>query len=96
MRRGGPAQLYDSNRVMLMALLKRLGCVVSDLGILRDDRAVLADALKQAALGHDLILTSGGVSTGEEDHVRAGLESVGNLGASGAWPSNRAVRSPWG
>ncbi len=75
----GPAQLYDSNRVMLMALLKRLGCVVSDLGILRDDRAVLADALKQAALGHDLILTSGGVSTGEEDHVRAGLESVGNL-----------------
>ncbi len=75
----GAAQLYDSNRVMLAALLKRLGCEVSDLGILRDDRVVLADALRQAAVGHDLILTSGGVSTGEEDHVKAGLESVGKL-----------------
>jgi molybdopterin molybdotransferase len=76
--RGG-AQLFDSNRFMLMALLKRLGCEVSDLGILRDERAPLAKALKEAAGAHDLILTSGGVSTGEEDHVKAGVESVGSL-----------------
>jgi molybdopterin molybdotransferase len=73
------AQLFDSNRVMLMAMLARLGCVVSDLGILRDERGSLAAALKQAAAEHDLILTSGGVSTGEEDHVKASVESVGTL-----------------
>jgi len=74
-----PAQLFDSNRFMLMAMLGRLGCAVSDLGILRDDRASLAQALRTAADAHDLILTSGGVSTGEEDHVKAGVESVGTL-----------------
>ncbi|EKS42089.1 molybdopterin molybdotransferase MoeA [Afipia broomeae] len=73
------AQLFDSNRFMLTALLKRLGCEVSDLGILRDDRASLAAALKDASIRHDLILTSGGVSTGEEDHVKAAVESVGTL-----------------
>ncbi len=75
----GAAQLFDSNRFMLMAMLGRLGCEVSDLGILRDDRASLANALKGAAGAHDLILTTGGVSTGEEDHVKAGVESVGKL-----------------
>jgi len=75
----GPAQLFDSNRFMLMAMLRRLGCAVSDLGILADDRAALALALKRAAGAHDLILTTGGVSTGEEDHVKAGVESVGTL-----------------
>jgi molybdopterin molybdotransferase len=73
------AQLFDSNRFMLMAMLARLGCDVSDLGIIRDDRASLADALKQVAAQHDLILTTGGVSTGEEDHVKASVESVGKL-----------------
>ena len=73
------AQLFDSNRFMLMALLRRLGCEISDLGILRDERAPLARALKQVAGQHDLILTSGGVSTGEEDHVKASVESVGSL-----------------
>jgi molybdopterin molybdotransferase len=73
------AQLFDSNRFMLMAMLARLGCEVSDLGILRDDRLSLASALKQEAGAHDLILTTGGVSTGEEDHVKAGVESVGTL-----------------
>jgi molybdopterin molybdotransferase len=73
------AQLFDSNRFMLMAMLARLGCEVSDLGILRDDRASLASALKKVADAHDLILTSGGVSTGEEDHVKASVESVGTL-----------------
>ena len=74
-----PAQLFDSNRFMLMAMLSRLKCEVSDLSILPDDRASLAAALKQAAGAHDLILTSGGVSTGEEDHVKASVESVGSL-----------------
>ena len=73
------AQLFDSNRFMLMAMLRRLGCDVSDLGILRDEREPLANALKQAAGRHDLILTTGGVSTGEEDHVKAGVESAGSL-----------------
>ena len=73
------AQLFDSNRFMLMAMLARLGCEVSDLGILRDDRAALAQGLKKVAGTHDLILTSGGVSTGEEDHVKAAVEDVGTL-----------------
>ncbi|MEA2837329.1 MAG: molybdopterin molybdotransferase [Bradyrhizobium sp.] len=73
------AQLFDSNRFMLTAMLARLGCEVSDLGILRDEHAPLANALKKVAGAHDLILTTGGVSTGEEDHVKAGVESVGTL-----------------
>jgi molybdopterin molybdotransferase len=73
------AQLFDSNRFMLMAMLVRLGCEVGDLGILRDERASLTSALKEAAASHDLILTTGGVSTGEEDHVKAGVESAGKL-----------------
>jgi molybdopterin molybdotransferase len=72
-------QLFDSNRFMLMAMLQRLGCEVSDLGILRDQPEALAAALKRVADAHDLILTTGGVSTGEEDHVKAGVESVGRL-----------------
>jgi molybdopterin molybdotransferase len=73
------AQLYDSNRYMLASLLRRLGCEVADLGILRDDRAALSAGLKDAAAKHDLVLTSGGVSTGEEDHVRASIEAAGSL-----------------
>jgi molybdopterin molybdotransferase len=73
------AQLFDSNRFMLMAMLKRLGCEVSDLGILRDDRAALAQGLRKVTGSHDLVLTSGGVSTGEEDHVKAAVEAVGRL-----------------
>jgi molybdopterin molybdotransferase len=75
----GAAQLFDSNRFMLMAMLVRLGCEVSDLGILGDDRVALASALKRVAGTLDLILTTGGVSTGEEDHVKAAVESVGTL-----------------
>ncbi|MGC2775925.1 MAG: molybdopterin molybdotransferase MoeA, partial [Bradyrhizobium sp.] len=74
-----PAQLYDSNRFMLLAMLKRLGCEVSDLGIFSDERAPLAAALQKVAGRHDLLLTTGGVSTGEEDHVKAAVESVGSL-----------------
>jgi molybdopterin molybdotransferase len=73
------AQLFDSNRFMLMAMLRRLGCVVSDLGIRRDDSAQIADVLQTAARSHDLILSSGGVSTGEGDYVKTAVESVGTL-----------------
>jgi molybdopterin molybdotransferase len=72
-------QLFDSNRYMLMAMLKRLGCEVDDLGILRDEPEQLTASLQAAAGRHDLILTSGGVSTGEEDHVKAAVESAGKL-----------------
>jgi len=75
----GEAQLYDSNRFMLAAMLRRIGCIVSDLGIHRDDSAEIAAVLASAARSHDLILSSGGVSTGEGDFVKAAIESVGTL-----------------
>lgn len=75
----GPAQLFDSNRYMLMAMLARLGCDITDLGILPDDRDLIADRLSGAASTHDLILTSGGVSTGDADCVKSAVESVGSL-----------------
>src|SRR5690242_5475044 len=70
--------IYDSNRFLLVELLERLGAVVTDVGILQDDADILAEALKKAA-GHDLVVTSGGVSTGEADHVRSAVERIGNL-----------------
>jgi molybdopterin molybdotransferase len=73
------AQLFDSNRFMLLAMLRRVGCEVTDLGILRDDRAAIARTLRTAAASHDLILSSGGVSTGEGDHVKGAVESAGSL-----------------
>lgn len=75
----GPAQTYDSNRFTLLALLAGLPVVASDLGILPDRPEATAAALRAAAGAHDLLLTSGGVSTGEEDHVRAAIESGGSL-----------------
>ncbi|MCV0395617.1 MAG: molybdopterin molybdotransferase MoeA [Rhizobiaceae bacterium] len=75
----GPAQLFDSNRFMLTAMLARLCCDVTDLGILADDSGLIADKLSEAASTHDLILTSGGVSTGEADCVKAAVESAGTL-----------------
>ena len=75
----GPAQRYDSNRVLLAALAKHAGAQVTDLGILPDRRDAIDAALSAAARDHDLILTSGGVSTGEEDHIRAAIEAVGRL-----------------
>ena len=72
------AQRYDSNRVLIAAMLARAGAVVTDLGIV-PDRADAVDAALQAGTGHDLILTTGGVSAGEEDHVRAAVERLGRL-----------------
>ena len=75
----GPTQLFDSNRFMLMAMLARLGCETTDLGILADDTELIADRLGEAASTHDLMLTSGGVSTGEADYVKAAVETAGTL-----------------
>lgn len=75
----GPAQIHDANRLLLQVLLRRLGAEISDLGILRDDRAAIAPALREAAVGHDLVLTTGGVSAGEEDHVKLAVADVGSL-----------------
>lgn len=71
--------LYDANRFLLIALLRELGAEAHDLGILKDDPEALAPAIAAAAEGHDLILTSGGVSTGEADHVKAAVEKAGKL-----------------
>ena len=73
------AAIYDANRYLLAALLERLGAAVTDLGILADAPDALADALQAAAGAHDLIVTSGGVSTGEADYVRAAVERIGSL-----------------
>ena len=71
--------IYESNRILVSGFLERLGAEVSDLGILRDDPNALAQALSAAAPGHDLLLTTGGVSTGEEDHVKPVVEKVGRM-----------------
>jgi molybdopterin molybdotransferase len=73
------AGLYDANRYLLIALLRELGSEVDDLGILADDPGVLAAAIERAAASHDLVLTSGGVSAGEADHVKAAVERLGRL-----------------
>lgn len=75
----GRAAIYDANRYLLRELLERLGAVVTDLGILADEPDALAQALQGAARGHDLIVTSGGVSTGEADYVRTAVERIGSL-----------------
>jgi molybdopterin molybdotransferase len=74
-----PGAIYDSNRYTIGALLRQLGCAVTDLGILPDRRASVAAALAEAAKDHDAIMSSGGVSVGEEDHVKAALEAQGKL-----------------
>ena len=73
------AALYDSNRYLLAGMIARFGAEVTDLGILGDEPQQLARAIATAAENHDLVLTSGGVSTGEADYVRAAIESVGRI-----------------
>ena len=74
-----PGTIYDSNRATLRALLEGLGCAVTDLGILRDKADGIQAALARAVEGHDLVITSGGVSVGEEDHVKQAVEALGSL-----------------
>ncbi|MBX9907698.1 MAG: molybdopterin molybdotransferase MoeA [Beijerinckiaceae bacterium] len=75
----GPAAIYDANRSLLAAMVARAGAEVLDLGILRDEPDSLAKRLGEAAQACDLVLTSGGVSTGEEDHVKTALARAGSL-----------------
>jgi molybdopterin molybdotransferase len=74
-----PGAIYNSNRFFLRALLVRAGCDVTDLGIVPDNLSSTLQVMKAAAADHDLILTSGGVSVGEEDHVKPAVEALGGL-----------------
>jgi molybdopterin molybdotransferase len=74
-----PGAIYNSNRFFLRSLLMRLGCVVTDFGIVPDRLDATLDALRTASAEHDLILTSGGVSVGEEDHIKPAVQALGEL-----------------
>jgi molybdopterin molybdotransferase len=74
-----PGAIYNSNRFVLTALLSRLGCDVVDLGIVPDTLEATRAALRDAAAASDLIVTSGGMSVGEEDHVKPALQAEGSL-----------------
>ena len=74
-----PGAIYNSNRFVLTAMLARLGCEVRDLGIVGDTLEATRAALREAAQEADLIVTSGGVSVGEEDHVKPAVEAEGQL-----------------
>jgi molybdopterin molybdotransferase len=74
-----PGAIYNSNRFTLRALLQAAGCEVSDLGIVPDRLEATRAALRSAAAAHDLILSSGGVSVGEEDHVRPAMAAEGRV-----------------
>ena len=74
-----PGAIYNSNRFMLGALLRGQGCIVTDLGNVPDRLDATRAMLREAAAGHDLILSSGGVSVGEEDHLKPALAAEGRL-----------------
>ncbi|QJE03539.1 molybdopterin molybdotransferase MoeA [Massilia forsythiae] len=74
-----PGAIYNSNRFTLRGLLQDLGCEISDYGIVPDSLPATRDTLRRAARGHDLIITSGGVSVGEEDHIKPAVEAEGRL-----------------
>ncbi|MGV8900151.1 MAG: gephyrin-like molybdotransferase Glp [Burkholderiaceae bacterium] len=74
-----PGAIYNSNKFMLRGLLENLGCTITDYGIVPDALAATRDTLRRAAQEHDLIVTSGGVSVGEEDHIKPAVEAEGRL-----------------
>ena len=74
-----PGAIYNSNRFTLRALIQSLGCECTDLGIVPDRLDATRDALRRAAQGNDLIVTSGGVSVGEEDHLRPAVAAEGRI-----------------
>ena len=75
----GPGQIYNSNEYTLQALLQSLGCELVSLGIVADTFDATCDALARAAAQADLVMTSGGVSVGEEDHLKPAVEKLGSL-----------------
>jgi molybdopterin molybdotransferase len=74
-----PGAIYNSNRFTLRGLLQSLGCEVTDLGIVPDRLDATREALRRAAAGHDLIVTCGGVSVGDEDHLKPAVQAEGRL-----------------
>lgn len=74
-----PGAIYNSNRYAINGLLKQLDCAVKDYGIVRDSAQATRDALAQAASENDVIITCGGVSVGEEDHVKGAVQALGSL-----------------
>jgi molybdopterin molybdotransferase len=74
-----PGQIYNSNRYLMKAQLAAWGFEVVDMGVARDDPEVVSEMMQQAAQQADVIITSGGVSVGEEDHVKAVVESLGSI-----------------
>ncbi len=74
-----PGAIYNSNRYTLRALIQALGCDCTDLGIVADRLDATRDALRTAAAEHDLVLTCGGVSVGEEDHLKPAVEAEGRI-----------------
>ncbi len=75
----GPGQIYNSNRFTLLGLLERAGCEIVDLGIVADRPRATGDALRAGASQADVLITTGGVSVGEEDHIRHAIESMGEI-----------------
>lgn len=74
-----PGGIYNSNRDTLLACLKSLGCDATDFGIVPDNLGATRDTLRKASKDHDLIITSGGVSVGEEDHIKPAVTAEGRL-----------------
>ena len=74
-----PGGIYNSNRDTLLACIKALGCEATDLGIVPDNLSATREALRKASKDHDLIITSGGVSVGEEDHIKPAVTAEGRL-----------------
>ncbi|QWD86536.1 molybdopterin molybdotransferase MoeA [Polynucleobacter paludilacus] len=74
-----PGGIYNSNRDTLLACLRSLGCDAMDLGIIPDRLDATREALRKASKDHDLIITSGGVSVGEEDHIKPAVTAEGRL-----------------
>jgi molybdopterin molybdotransferase len=75
----GEGEIYDSNRYTLYGMLTRLGCEVLDMGVVRDDPALIEAAFAQAAANADVVITSGGVSVGEADFVKSMLAKLGEV-----------------
>ena len=74
-----PGAIYNSNRYAINGLLKQLGCAVTDYGIVRDSAQATREALQRAADANDVIINCGGVSVGEEDHVKGAVQALGSL-----------------